>query len=231
MLKRDLQIVSGQRDRRSAERDGALEKNAVLEEELETLRRRVAGEEEWICPEGHRVSLRPDVRCADCHKPMVSLSAVPMADLLREHRKALVRAKNEGRRQAVEDLWADEPQERRTAKLVSLLEPESKYPCSPTCTHDDAAKPGHAERVRERSEAVKRAIPINDLSTGTTSPATLQAIADISESAFYQQGAEAMRAACLNAVQFEMEKRGASREEWEAMKSAIEGAMLGGGAR
>jgi hypothetical protein len=27
------------------------------------------------------------------------------------------------------------------------------YPCSPTCTHDDAATPGHPERVKERSEA------------------------------------------------------------------------------
>ena len=28
------------------------------------------------------------------------------------------------------------------------------YPCSKSCTHDDAAKPGHPERVKERSEAV-----------------------------------------------------------------------------
>jgi hypothetical protein len=27
-----------------------------------------------------------------------------------------------------------------------------RYPCSPTCTHDDATTPGHPERVRERSE-------------------------------------------------------------------------------
>lgn len=28
-----------------------------------------------------------------------------------------------------------------------------RYPCSPTCTHEDAANPGHPERVKERSEA------------------------------------------------------------------------------
>lgn len=83
-----------------------------------------------------------------------------------------------------------------------------RYPCGPTCTHDDAAKPGHPERVMERSEAVK-----DGLEAGK---------AMVRES--FEQGAEAMRAACLNVVQFEMEKRGASREEWESMKSAIEGA-------
>lgn len=33
-----------------------------------------------------------------------------------------------------------------------------RYPCSPTCTHDDARTPGHPERVRERSEAVLQVV-------------------------------------------------------------------------
>lgn len=32
------------------------------------------------------------------------------------------------------------------------------FPCSDTCTHDDAAKPGHPERVKEQSEAVNDVI-------------------------------------------------------------------------
>jgi len=77
--------------------------------------------------------------------------------------------------------------------------------CSTTCTHDDARTPGHAERVKERDEAFNAQI-------------------NAGLNAAHEQGAEAMRASCLTVVQFEMEKRGASREEWESMKSAIEGA-------
>jgi hypothetical protein len=38
------------------------------------------------------------------------------------------------------------------------LPESSHYPCSPTCTHDDAATPGHAKRVEERSEALQTAV-------------------------------------------------------------------------
>lgn len=89
---------------------------------------------------------------------------------------------------------------------------EKRYPCSPTCTHDDASTPGHPERVKERSEEIGHPEPEMD-------PREVTAY-----EAGHAAGLEDMRAACLNAVQFEMEKRGASREEWDAMKSAIEGA-------
>lgn len=42
----------------------------------------------------------------------------------------------------------------------SLTRPD-RFPCSPTCTHDDAATPGHPERVRQRSEAFTEAMPID----------------------------------------------------------------------
>lgn len=78
------------------------------------------------------------------------------------------------------------------------------------CTHDDAATSGHPDRMKERSEAFM----------GNWHP--LAKHREVMEA--MDKAAEAMRAACLNAVQLEMERRGASRDEWEAMKSAIEGA-------
>jgi hypothetical protein len=281
MLKRDLQIVSGQRDRRAAERDGALEKNAVLKEELETLRRRVAGEEEWICPEGHRVSLSPAARCADCHKPMVSLTAVPMADVLREHCKALVRARNEGREEAARDADAAADRAERAAeaeraktrprqttiqeallvqvsmsslaeRIRAKKEPESNYPCSSTCTHDDAATPGHAERVKERSEAVLAAVTKCPKcggeveegyghASGAVQPAPyLYCLKSCGwrhttkgeivwnptreQEAWFDSGAEAMRAACLAVVQDEKDEIGLTASQVQRLKAAIEGA-------
>jgi len=38
------------------------------------------------------------------------------------------------------------------ARNIACLHWMRRYPCSPTCTHDDAKTPGHPERVRERSE-------------------------------------------------------------------------------
>lgn len=77
-----------------------------------------------------------------------------------------------------------------------------RYPCSPTCTHDDAATPGHPERVRERSEAFRYLDPQKH----------------------YDDGAEAMRAACLEAVQREGQKFGLSTVAMAQFKAAIEGA-------
>lgn len=100
------------------------------------------------------------------------------------------------------------------ARLPTAAHPHfGAFPCSPACTHDDAKTRGHPERAKERSEATQMVISRADDRTTAA------------ESAVYERGAEAMRAACLNATQFEMEKRGASREEWESMKAAIEGAM------
>lgn len=83
------------------------------------------------------------------------------------------------------------------------------YPCSPTCTHYDAATPGHPERVRERSEAVV---------------AELNHAADRSEDwrLGYSDGLEAMRTACLDAVTNYM--RAGFGGMPPALKAAIEGA-------
>lgn len=89
----------------------------------------------------------------------------------------------------------------------------ARHPCSPTCTHDDAATPGHHERVEERSETV------ND---------TLEHIAWSDERRHgyedgWDKGAEAMRAACWEQVVTLLVKHGLQnlREEF---KRAIEGA-------
>lgn len=81
-----------------------------------------------------------------------------------------------------------------------------RYPCSPTCTHDDAATPGHPERVKERSALFVGSI--------------------VASEAGYEAGAEAMRAACWGAVQERLSLLGIGPEDmvWGDCKYAIEGA-------
>lgn len=86
------------------------------------------------------------------------------------------------------------------------------WPCSATCTHDDAATPGHAERVRERSDAVKE---MTREQSAVMGDAILQA---------REEAAEAMRAACLKAVRVTCEEQGLL-PFYERFKSAIEGAV------
>jgi FtsZ-binding cell division protein ZapB len=84
-----------------------------------------------------------------------------------------------------------------------------RYPCSTTCTHDDAATPGHPERVKERSaelEAVARG-------EGQTK----------AESAAYDAGVDAMRAACIEAVLKRLYHHGLYHFTHD-FKAAIEGA-------
>lgn len=81
-----------------------------------------------------------------------------------------------------------------------------RYPCSLTCTHDDAAIPGHAERVKEESEAFKSELELED---------------DHPEA--FAAGAEAMRAACLEAVMQVVDAEGAGSLA-DRLKTAIEGA-------
>lgn len=89
-----------------------------------------------------------------------------------------------------------------------------RYPCSPTCTHDDAANPGHPERVKERSEAFGEVVDAaRDMDVRTN---LLQRA--------YDNGAEAMRAACLDAVLRECGVFGLSLAARESFKAAIEGA-------
>lgn len=88
-----------------------------------------------------------------------------------------------------------------------------RYPCSPTCTHEDAAKPGHPERVKDRSEAFKAAVDKN--------------LPEIRESEQYQAGAEAMRAACWEAVSDLLQEWGWAETDkaCDHIKAAIEGAV------
>jgi hypothetical protein len=114
----------------------------------------------------------------------------------------------------------------------TLISKTKRYPCSPTCTHDDATKPGHPERVKERSEAVKAAMECppscpSHLNSGHTHQGNDpggRMHGDYADG--YDAGAEAMRAACWEAVQGVLERFGwGSGSECErAFKSAIEGA-------
>jgi hypothetical protein len=83
-----------------------------------------------------------------------------------------------------------------------------RFPCSPACTHDDARTPGHPERVKERSEAFE------------------QLVCDHEDSTVYHKGAEAMRAACWEAVAARLEVEGYDRGGalLLGLKAAIEGA-------
>jgi hypothetical protein len=86
----------------------------------------------------------------------------------------------------------------------------SCFPCSPTCTHDDAAMPGHPERVKERSEAFMEQ---------TTREARTY---DDGKCHGFVDGAEAMRAACWEAIQ--PLTHSMSEHERQQFKAAIEGA-------
>jgi hypothetical protein len=93
-----------------------------------------------------------------------------------------------------------------------------RWPCSPTCTHDDAANPGHPERVKERSEAVIKAS--GPLGEDTSEEARAY---DAGLTTGYDNGAEDMRAACLSAV-CEMYNRQGGCVSVQDLKAAIEGA-------
>jgi hypothetical protein len=124
-------------------------------------------------------------------------------------------------------LEGDAPQEAKNCTCADNPEPGDdiphlngcplkRYPCSPTCTHDDASTPGHPERVKERSEAFSDAVQAADnLAAGERG---LQRA--------YENGAEAMRAACLEAVMKECGVFGLGPAAREALKAAIEGAAL-----
>lgn len=96
---------------------------------------------------------------------------------------------------------------------VVLSGPGAYFPCSQTCTHDDAATPGHPERVKERSEAVIQAATRTEDAASTDGHAR-----------GYNEGADAMRAACLEAVRTRLEVMGAL-DVYGAVKAAIEGAV------
>lgn len=98
-------------------------------------------------------------------------------------------------------------------------EHQHRYPCSPTCTHDDARTPGHPERVRGLSTAFGAMV-------GAASE-VLRADPSLSvtEAACYEQGAEAMRAACLSAaMRWAESERGLSVSQVEQLRATIESA-------
>jgi archaellum component FlaC len=117
------------------------------------------------------------------------------------------------------------------AKKLNLEPVAVRYPCSPTCTHDDAAKPGHPERVKEQSAKVMAMAggvpqsPLEDASPETEESS--EAIARYAESYAYDRGAEAMRAECLEAVLGVLQNHGYPSEMmlWKEVKAAIEGAV------
>lgn len=96
---------------------------------------------------------------------------------------------------------------------------QHRYPCSPTCTHDDARTPGHPERVKERSEAANDAAGKmhGDYADGFDAGLTRG----------YDDGAEAMRAACWEAVQHALAMDGFSADHTlrRILKHSIEGAV------
>ena len=111
-----------------------------------------------------------------------------------------------------------------------------KWPCSPTCTHEDAATPGHPERVKQRSNAFTEesaAVQMVRLAAEAGLPVRFvprEADDDdsASESDAYERGAEAMREACCEAVQRVAETLALGPTEREMLKAAIEGATVEG---
>jgi hypothetical protein len=123
--------------------------------------------------------------------------------------------------------WRREPH----AVMCGYNKSQHMWPCSATCTHDDATKPGHPERVKERSEAVNAAVECppscpSHLNSGHTHQAddpSGEMHGDYADG--YDAGAEAMRAACLTAATEWAMARGFSVPELRSLKSAIEGAV------
>jgi predicted nuclease with TOPRIM domain len=107
-----------------------------------------------------------------------------------------------------------------------------RYPCAPTCTHDDARTPGHPERVRQRSEAVEAALAPSyshgdSLHTDVPPGSPVVESGEEQEARGYDDGAEAMRAACWEAVQEYLDVSGLATSApamRDALKAAIEGA-------
>lgn len=128
-------------------------------------------------------------------------------------------------------LEGDAPQEAKPAWpcICGFLSSEcaaTRHPCSDTCTHDDAATPGHPERVREQSAAVARAalgMP-EDPIAALAKEVGVKTGREISSFRLgHENGAEAMRAVCWEAVQRKIWQHGLHNLEAD-FKAAIEGA-------
>lgn len=114
--------------------------------------------------------------------------------------------------------------------LCGYSERHHRFPCSPACTHDDAANPGHPERVKAQSVAVARAAL--GMPETERSEAFEQLVWSKERSADWrlgfedgkERGAEDMRAACWEAIQPKLDALGVDASTRELFKSAIEGA-------
>jgi hypothetical protein len=111
----------------------------------------------------------------------------------------------------------------RCTRAPCSCEGGASWPCSLTCTHDDARNPGHPERVRERSEAVRDVV---DGGPGARGPVRAVSREARREMDAYEAGCDDARAACWGATRDILQKYGISdaspmREE---VKAAIEGA-------
>lgn len=103
-----------------------------------------------------------------------------------------------------------------------------RYPCSDTCTHDDAASPGHQQRVKEQSAAVARAalgMPEDHVAAVAKEVGAKTGREVSSFRLGYERGAAAMRAACLEAIQDEKDEIGLTDYQRDRLKAAIEGAV------
>lgn len=92
-----------------------------------------------------------------------------------------------------------------------------------TCGHEDAGRPGHADRVKERSEAFTAAID-SRCARCSTSPERVTLCSDCFHRAKADY-AEAMRAACWEVVQGQLDRDGVieGSHMWSRYKTAIEG--------
>lgn len=115
----------------------------------------------------------------------------------------------------------------------------TRYPCSPTCTHEDSVNPGHRERVKAQSVAVARAaLGMPDAAKEVGEAFTKEAVLAFDgcqndrERVCYaagregglDEGAEAMRAACLTEVLDTCATFGLGPAFRDAVRKAIEGA-------
>lgn len=106
---------------------------------------------------------------------------------------------------------------------------EPRYPCFSTCTHDDAANPGHPERVRRLGAevmAMAGGVPKTEAPALSRSCPHKPRYRNTCGDCEYDRGAEAMREACWEAVKTEFQKHGLTYMDtaWKAARDAIEGA-------
>jgi hypothetical protein len=96
-----------------------------------------------------------------------------------------------------------------------IIAQATRYPCSLTCTHDDARNPGHAERARQRSEVwtAESVAAFNGCQNDRER---------VCYGAGWEKGLDSMREACWEAIQPLLTEIGLGPLEKERWKDAIE---------